>query len=178
VLACGTLFVGALAACGAQADLSQPNCQTEEIRTLSLMAQSVRDATLIPCLAGIPAGWSFERLEVEENESEMELASDRAGDEALMVTLTRKCDLRGATQIPSDELGTDRYENITSVSPSYTGMRSYVFPGGCVTYRFNLNTSQPSVLLGEATLMVGFMPRAVLREQIERDTDGLVKDGP
>ena len=158
--------------------LARPDCQTKQVHTLVLIAQSVRDATMIPCLTGLPVGWSFEKLEVEQNKARIELESDRAGKHALVVTLTRSCDTRGAVEIPSDEPHTERFENIERISPSYVGTRSYVFPGGCVTYRFQLGTSRPSVYLNEATLMVGFIPRAELRDAIDRDTDGLVKNGP
>jgi hypothetical protein len=172
------LIVATVASCAPQATLARPDCQTQELRTLSLIAQSVHDATMIPCLNSLQAGWSFEKLEVQQDHSEMVLASDRAGEHALRVTLTRTCDIRDAVRIPSDEPQTERYENILQVQDSYRAIRSYVFAGGCVTYRFQLTTERPSVLLNEATLMVGFIPRAVLREAIERDTDGLVKDGP
>jgi hypothetical protein len=177
-VACVAALGSAIASCATQATLARPDCGTEELGTLSLIAQSVHDATMIPCLKTLAAGWSFEQLEVQQDHSAMELASDRAGDHALTVTLARTCDIRGAVQIPSDEPQTERFENVVRVSPSYVGTRSYVFTGGCVTYRFQLATSRPSVLLNEATLMVGFIARAELRAAIERDTDGLVNDGP
>jgi hypothetical protein len=142
------------------------------------MAQSVRSAALVPCLRGIPAGWNFVELDVRQNRSHLTLASDRAGEHALEVTLAHTCDTRGAVRIPSDEPQTERYESVDRVSPDYAGTRSYVFDGGCVTYRFELHTRRPSVFLNEATLMVGFTTRAELREALARESHGVIENGP
>ncbi len=167
-----------IAACAAAPTLARPDCGTEQLSTLTLMAQSVHTASMVPCLRTTPAGWSFHELEVRQNESRMTLDSDRAGDEALEVTLTRTCDTAGAVQIPSDEQHTERYETVDRVSPDYVGTRYYVFDGGCVTYRFNLDTERPSVLINEATLMVGFATRAELREELARESHGVIENGP
>jgi hypothetical protein len=167
-----------VAGCAADVTLARPDCGTKQLSTLTLMAQSVREATLVPCLRGTPAGWSFVKLDVRQNRSQMQLSSDRAGNRALQVTLTHTCDTAGAVRIPSDEPQTQRYENIERSSPEYLGTRSYVFDGGCVTYRFQLETEHPSVLLNEATLMVGFVTRAELREALKRESHGDIKDGP
>jgi hypothetical protein len=173
-LLAGSTIVG----CAAEPTLAQPVCGTEQLSTLTIMAQSVRTAAMVPCLKGIPAGWSFQKLEVRQNRSQMRLASDRAGDHALQVTLAKTCNTSGAVRIPSDEPQTERYENILRISPAYVATRSYVFDGGCVTYRFELDTDRPSTLVNEATLMVGFATRTELRDAIRRESHGQIKDGP
>ncbi len=167
-----------IAACGSDVTLARPDCGTEQLSTLTLIAQSVRDATLVPCVRGMPAGWSFVELDVRQNRSRMTLASDRAGEHALEVTLAHTCDTAGAVRIPSDEPQTERYETVDRVSPDYAGTRSYVFDGGCVTYRFELDTDRPSILVNEATLMVGFTTRAELREALDRESHGVIENGP
>jgi hypothetical protein len=46
------------------------------------------------------------------------------------------CDTSGARQIPPDRPGTSRFERPLSLAPGFSGLRSYTFPGGCVTYEF------------------------------------------
>jgi hypothetical protein len=177
-LAVLVVAVPALAGCQFGVTMARPDCSTEDLSTLIVIAQSVHDASLVPCLQTIPAGWEFVRLEVREKRSRLELASDRGGDEALEVTLRPSCDPRDAVRIPSDERFTQRFERVDRLEPRYEGTRFYVFDGGCVTYRFVLDTAQPSGLLNEATLMVGFMTRAELREALREETHGVIEDGP
>jgi hypothetical protein len=172
------LAVSALTGCGQKIDMARPVCGDDALSTLALMAQSVRDATLVPCLEGAPTGWEFESLEVRNSGTEMTLENDRGGPLALKVLLDHTCDTTGAVRIPSDEPGTTRYERVERVSPDYVGSRFYVFDGGCVTYEFHLDTEQPSVLLNEASLMVGFVNRSALRAELDEDTGGVIENGP
>jgi len=172
------LAVSALAGCGVKIDMARPVCGDAALSTLSLMAQSVRDATLVPCLETSPTGWEFESLEVRNSGTEMTLKNDRGGAQALKVFLDHTCDTTGAVRIPSDEPGTTRYEKVERVSPDYVGSRFYVFDGGCVTYEFNLATEQSSVLLNETSLMVGFVNRSTLQAELDQETGGVIENGP
>jgi hypothetical protein len=169
-----------LAGCNIQLDMATPECTTdvETLSTMTLIAQSVHDASLVPCLQTIPAGWQFLTLDVRQNRTQIKVASDRGGDRALEVTLTPQCDVADAVPIPSDEPRARRYEQVQRLQPTYRGARFYVFDGGCVTYRFQLDTAQPSVLLNEATLMMGFLSRSDLREAIRRQSNGVIENGP
>ncbi|HVJ98654.1 MAG TPA: hypothetical protein VNC41_17630 [Acidimicrobiia bacterium] len=179
LVAVATLLVcSALTGCGLKIDMSRPVCGDTALSTLSLMAQSVREATLVPCLEGAPTGWEFESLEVRNSGTEMTLKNDRGGAQALKVFLDHTCDTTGAVRIPSDEPGTTRYEKVERISPDYVGSRFYVFDGGCVTYEFNLETDQSSVLLNEASLMVGFVNRSTLRAELDEETGGVIENGP
>jgi hypothetical protein len=108
----------------------------------------------------------------------MVLENDRGGREALRVLLDDTCDTTGAVRIPSDEPGTTRYEKVERITPDYVGSRFYVFEGGCVTYEFNLETDQPSLLLNEASVMVGFVNRSTLRAELDEETGGVIENGP
>lgn len=179
-LAAATLVVVAsvLAGCGVTIDMARPVCGDTALSTLSLMAQSVHDATLVPCLETSPTGWDFDSLEVRNSGTEMSLNNDRGGRQALRVLLDDTCDVSGAVRIPSDEPGTTRYEKVARISPDYVGSRFYVFEGGCVTYEFQLATDQPSVLLNEASVMVGFVNRSTLRTELDEETGGVIQNGP
>jgi hypothetical protein len=99
------------------------------------------------------------------------LGSDRAGLHAVTVTLTARCDTSGAHEIPSDEPGTQRFEEPLLVDPVYTGLRYYRFPGGCVTYRFSLGSDSVSALLFDADAAISFTPRSTLVAYVETTED-------
>jgi hypothetical protein len=173
-----TVAAVALAGCGLKIDMARPVCGTSALSTVALVAQSVRSASLVPCLETQPTGWKFEGMEVRNSGTEMVLSNDRGGERALTVRLDDTCDTNGAIRVPSDEPETTRYEAVERISPNYVGTRFYVFDGGCVTYRFELGTKESSVLLNEASLMVGFVPRDTIRGQLGRDTGGVIENGP
>ncbi len=94
-----------------------PDCGTGDVSIM--VAQSVPSATLLPCIATLPAGWDLGGVHVERDRSTFWLDSDLGGDRAVEATLTPadECDVSGATPVPSDEVGTDRYERIDRLPP-------------------------------------------------------------
>jgi tRNA A-37 threonylcarbamoyl transferase component Bud32 len=147
----------------------QPTCERiNQASTLILEAQSVPTSSLIPCLASLPLGWSFRTAEVEEGSSRLVLDSDRAGVQAAEVILTRTCDISGATEVPSDEPGTRRFEKISTLSNRYAGSRFYLFEGGCATYRFDFTGEGRTSLAEEVTLAFSFLSREEGERRIEQ----------
>jgi hypothetical protein len=145
---------------------------------LIAMAQSVPTATLIPCVRLIPAGWSLADLDVRRGRSRFVLASDRDGSKALTVTMTATCDTRGAVLVPTDEVGTSRYERPQSITSGYLGERYYIYSGGCATYRFDLHGSSRAEPVNEGSLAVGFVSREAVRAAVSRDTHGKLQLDP
>ncbi len=139
-----------------------PECRNTD--TLVLIAQSVPSAQLVPCIETMPAGWSFETIDVRDGRAFFALDSDRAGDRAVRVTLLPDCDVSGATEIVTDEPGTRRYERVESVLREYRGVRTYLFTGGCVTYRFDFSR-RGLALVNEVSLAIGFVSRAEVARQ-------------
>ncbi len=151
-----------------------PTCDVERnMGVLVLEAQSVPTADRVPCVALVPAGWSIAAVEVKSGSSRFNLGNDRAGDRALEVRLVATCNIDGSTQVPSDEPGTRRFERIDSVQPFAT-TRFYTFEGGCVTYRFRLDTANRA-LVNEASLALSFLTRQELRSEADRVSKGRVK---
>ena len=146
-----------------------PSCGTEN--TMILMAQAVPDAVVVPCLDSLPAGWEVGGTAIRRNEGSFWLSSDIAGDRAVEVTLRPEgaCRVDGATEVPSDEVGTRRYERPEAVRPLRT-TRTYVFDGGCVTYLFAFDEEVSADLLFDADRALAFQPRAELVEVVEEDT--------
>lgn len=164
IVATALVALAALPACGAGAREDVPFCleQSKNDGLLILMAQAVPSATYVPCLNGLPAGWSFGGEDVRSGRASFWLDSDRAGFGALTVTLTPSCDVRGAVLVPSapDEQALRRYERPSSLPPHYVASRFYVFPGGCVTYRFTFargSSFQPALEVSDA---ITFFSRA------------------
>jgi hypothetical protein len=174
-LRAAALCVAVLApACATAVDV-RPDCQGED-RVLTLAAQAVPSATLIPCIQGLVSGWYFEGAQIIEGSMRFWLGSDRAGVRAVAVDLSESCDLSGAVEvIPGvDEAGTRRFEEPMSLTPSYTANRYYTFEGGCVTIEYRFGSSDSALVL-QADLALSFRPRQELVERL--DDLGLVLCG-
>ena len=106
----------------------------------------------------------------------MWLDSDRAGPQAITVTLTAACNTSGTHQIPSDRPRMRRFEHVASLIPRFSGLRLYTFPGGCASYRFSFAPGASPILADAARSALSFQPRPVLVEFIQR-TEGLALCG-
>jgi tRNA A-37 threonylcarbamoyl transferase component Bud32 len=150
----------------------RPSCGVDKV--MILMAQSVPSATAVPCVAALPAGWTFGSARVSRGEGQFWLNSDQAGSHALEVTLRPEdqCSLEGASEVASDEPGLRRYERPIQLPPNLRAVRMYIKDGECVTYEFEFggNTNASAIVVLDAAL--GFEPRADLVREVER-TSGL-----
>jgi hypothetical protein len=149
-----------------------PTCGTNGLMVLS--AQSVPSARRLPCIAALPAGWDVGGVQIDDERSRFWLDSDVAGKRAVEVTLLprTRCTTRGATEVPSDEVGVRRYERVRSLPPRLRSTRTYIVPGGCVTYVFDLRSRQAGALLADADNALAFQSRRVLVADV-RDRDDL-----
>ena len=173
VLAAGIVWgtVGPVGNLGAAA----PTCSAAD-HSMILSAQAVPSAAMLPCIAALPSGWSTGGADIATGHTRFWLDSDRAGPQAITVTLTATCDTSGAHQIPSDRPGMRRFDHVNTLTPQFTGLRIYTFPGGCATYRFNFAPGASPVLADAASSALSFQPRPVLVEFIQR-TEGLALCG-
>jgi len=157
----GTLLSG----CSELQNASVPLCPgpNRNAAALILMAQSIPSAAYIPCISDFPAGWSFGGERIRNGHSEFWMDSDRAGVGALRVLLTRDCDHSNAVEIPPEtgEPLMKRYEEPKALPPTFSGNRYYVFPGGCVTYRFSFVRGATFAQAVEATEALTFVARAL-----------------
>jgi hypothetical protein len=154
---------------------TRPECTTKghpgSPATL-LMAQSVPTATFIPCVALLPAGWGVTGFAARNGRSSFWLTSDRAGNHAVEVVLANSCDFAGASQVPTDEPGTVRYERVTGLTKGYSGARYYVFAGGCTSYQFALKGDTIAEPVNEASLALSFVPRSQLADRVRDESHG------
>ncbi len=165
-----TLFV--LASCSVEQTLPPPNCSSGG--TVLIVAQSVRSASQVPCLADLPTGWTVAAVRVNEHHSVITLDSDRAGEGAAVLRLEESCDVTGAVPAPNDlvpleatDLGmgidasppqepAERFDLIERVQPSFRAERFYVFPGGCVSWTFDFDegaSATESLSIGNALVL-------------------------
>ena len=143
-----------------------------------LLAQSVPSASWVPCLEVIPLGWDVSGLEATDDDARFWLDSDRDGLRAVEIRLDEGCDTAGATRIPSDREGMQRWERVEQVTPQYVGTRYYVFDGGCISLVFRLSGENRAEPLGFATQGIGAVPRDAVRAAVHEQTDGRLELDP
>jgi hypothetical protein len=151
-----------------------PGCGTGHSMILS--AQAVPSASLLPCIAALPSGWRVGGADISSGNASLWLDSDRAGVRAVNIALTETCDTSGARQIPSDQPGTRRFERPLSLTPEFSSLRFYTFPGGCIAYTFHFQPGVSPVLAIAVDSALAFQPRSTLVDYV-RHTEGLVLCG-
>jgi hypothetical protein len=124
---------------------------------------------MVPCVAEMPVGWSFAALDVDSGTARFWLDSDRAGLRALEVELLATCDTGAATIVDADEDAIERYQRLTSLAPEFAGTTYDVFEGGCVAYRYQLDSGPHIGLHEELHDAVALFPRQVLADELHRD---------
>ena len=153
---------------------SAPSCGTGHSMILS--AQAVPSAAMLPCIAALPSGWSISGADIASGHTTFWLDSDRAGPHAITVTLTAACDTSGARQIPPGQPGMRRFDHTLSLTPRFSDLRFYTYPGGCVTYQFAFVPGASPTLADTAASALSFQPRSVLVDFIQR-SEGLALCG-
>ena len=165
----GTIVVGALlSGCGSLAPAA-PRC-SDPVR-LAVVAQSVPTAGYVPCVEQLPAGWQVTEFRAERGGTSFSLLSDRAEGRPVDVRLSRRCSVSGAAPQPPRTAGGRTYLRLRSITPRYAGTRLDVFPGGCVTYRFDFVRGPHIALMDELLVAVELVPRRELRLQLRQQLD-------
>jgi hypothetical protein len=156
----------ALVGCGSTTEAA-PDCRAGQ--RLALVAQSVSGAAYVPCVAGLRPGWRTTNFDAETGRTSFDLESDRS-DRAVLVNFTRRCRVAGATPIAPRADGVRTHLQVRSISSRYAGTLSDVFPGGCVTYRFDFERGPHIGLMEDFQASLGLFSRRELRLQLRRDT--------
>jgi hypothetical protein len=165
VLVIVPLAVGLTGCTNVVRDNSVPLCPGPDRNSgvLFLMAQAVPSTAYVPCISDMPGGWSLGGERIRNGRSEFWLDSDRAGLRALTVLLTPSCDTSRAVEVPPEagEPVMRRFEEPTVLPPAFSGNSYYLFPGGCVTYRFAFAQGGTFAQAVEATEALTFVSRAL-----------------
>jgi hypothetical protein len=136
-----------------------------------LMAEALPDATMVPCIGAIPAGWTVRRTDISDGFAQFSLDSDTAGQRAVQATLVPadECDVTAAVAAPTDEPGTERFEDPQQLEPSLRVTRYYLFDGGCVRYQLQFASGSMTALLFQADQILDFQQRSVLVDEVHDD---------
>jgi hypothetical protein len=157
----GLLALLLLAGCGRSLEAA---CEGEGVEILILAAQGIPSAEYVPCILHFPVGWTFGGSEAQTGLFRFWLDSDRAGAQAVEVILQRRCDTRGAVEVPSPPgapVEVQRFEKPLSLRPQFALDRFDVFSGGCVTYSFEFGSGAPPALVFEVNEALSLVPRAL-----------------
>lgn len=153
-----------VAACAPRQALPPPSCTEGD--TVILVAQSVPTAELVPCFDPLPAGWEVSSVDIDQDGTTVEFDSDRAGDGAATFRYAASCELGEAVDAPSAHAGTDRFDLIEQIAPSFRAKRFYVFEGGCIWWEFAFDEGAGAALSIELGERLGIETREQLAESI------------
>ena len=153
-----------------------PRCEVSD--QVILQAQAIPSASWIPCIEAFPVGWSFGFLDVRSDRSVFSLDSDRAGAHAVDITFTESCDVTGVPEYQTDEPGTDFHEKSFLTEETYSGVRYYLFEGGCVSYEFSFSGPGRSVLAHEVSQALSLISRDEVEADLAADDLELSRSGP
>ena len=120
----------------------------------SRSSQSVPGASYVPCVAGLRTGWRTTNFDAETGHTSFDLESDRS-DRAVVVDFTSGCRVAGATAIAPRADGVRTHLRVRSISSRYTGTLYDIFPGGCVTYRFDFKRGPHIALMEDVQASLG-----------------------
>jgi tRNA A-37 threonylcarbamoyl transferase component Bud32/membrane-associated phospholipid phosphatase len=154
------------------------NLACTELEPQWLLAQSVPSASLVPCLRSLPAGWSVAQVTVNDGRSVIPLNHDRAGPGVLVVRLMAACDIRGATQMQSDQPQVRRYQRIDRLAPRFEATRFDVFPGGCVTAQAAVPAANRAEVTSELVTILGYTTRQALQQALDQRSGGRLRLDP
>jgi tRNA A-37 threonylcarbamoyl transferase component Bud32/membrane-associated phospholipid phosphatase len=158
--------------------LNTGNLGCSRLEPLWLEAQSVPSASLVPCVRSLPTGWTLADVAVNDGRSVLTLNNDRAGTGAMVVRLTAACDIRGATQVPSEQPGARQFMRIERLASQFSATRFAVFAGGCVTTRISGPAEGQDQLTSDVPVILGFTPRQLLQQALEQRSNGRLRLDP
>jgi hypothetical protein len=161
------VMLTSVAACGPSDEAAAappPHCTA--IERLGLLAQSVPSSSYVPCIAELATGWQGRALTVQDGAADFELLSDRARGRAVRVAFRRSCRMSAGAPIPPRTAGGRSYLALRTVTPRYRGTMYDVFPGGCVSYRFDFERGPHIALMAQLQAAVAFVSRAELARNL------------
>jgi hypothetical protein len=138
---------------------------------LWLEAQSVPSASMVPCVQSMPTGWRLDTANARNGWSRFTLTDNLDGSR-VVVRLSATCDITGATQRPSDQPGTQRYERIEPRDSGPVTTWHTAFHGGCVTAQLHPNSDANPTFANEAASALGFTTRDALQQELEARSHG------
>ena len=164
VLALGA--TAALTGCASSSD-TVPGC--DDPLRLAIVAQSVPSASYLPCIRDLPPGWTTAGFDPSQDGTSFLLNSDRSPGQPVTVRLTTACRVGGASPSRARAPGVLTYTRLDSIRPRFAGTLYDVFPGGCVSYRFDFGSGSQIELMEQFERAVGLYPRQQLRLVLKQE---------
>jgi hypothetical protein len=143
-----------------------PGCEAGP--RLGLVAQAVRDASYIPCIRQLSEGWSVGGFQVRRGGVAFTLDPNRSAARPVKVEFHSTCDVTDAIPIAPHADGVRTSMRLEAISPRYSGTITDVFPGGCVSYRFDFARGPHIALMEDLTATVDLYSRRQLRLDLRR----------
>ena len=112
-------------------------------------------------------------VQAVEDRAQFWLNSDKGGHHAVEVALLPpdECSVRGATEVPSDQVGMRRFERPEQLPPELRSTRVYLFEGGCVTLRFAFSGDVSAALIFDVDTALDFQSRDTLVDKVRSESD-------
>ena len=168
VICAAVLAVPLLSSCTVAAPgfATAPGCPS--VQRLGLVAQSVPSSSYVPCIIQLATGWHTDNLVIRQGSTRFDLVSDRATKYPVQVAFRPACRPSAAAPVPPRTLGGRTYLELHTISPRFAGTLYDVFPGGCVTYRFDFQRGPHIALMADLQSSVGFVARVELDRSLRR----------
>ena len=139
---------------------------------LWLFAQSVPDASSVPCVQSLPAGWTLADVTVTSGRSTLTFDHDRAGAGAMVAAFTARCDPAGAIAVGTDVTGIKSYQRVVASAGRVATTRFDVLPHGCLATRLVAPPEQQARLAAEIPELLDFRTRQELERTLDRRSNG------
>jgi len=151
-------------------------CEGGNSSVFILQAQAVPSATQLPCFSRLPVGWSYGQNQFRSGVVRVWLDSDRAGDRAIELDLTRTCDVSRARRVPAHvPAGMVRYDepirDATAPEEEVRDGRVWLRRS-----RFAFTRTKAPAIFEQADHFLRFTPRAVYVNSL-RTLEGLTLCG-
>jgi hypothetical protein len=144
-----------------------PRCGS--LRRMALIAQSLPEASYLPCIDHLVEGWQDEGFTAGRGRMRFQLVPDRGGGRAVRVVLDETCPTSGAVPTRPRAEGVRTSIALGSIAPRYAGALVDEFPGGCVTYQFDFPRGPHIPLMEQLQEIVGLRARRDLRIEVRRE---------
>ncbi len=143
------------------------------LQPLLTEAQSVPTASEVVCIRPLPPGWTLSRVQARRGTSVITLDNDRAGGDALTLTLTGHCAVSRAVAVRAPGPGIRRQRAVGGAR--FTATWYDTFAGGCVQIALRPAAQQAAVdegLARQVPAIVGYISRAALRHDLAQRSAG------
>ena len=139
---------------------------------LVLLAQSVPEASAVPCVRADPGRWVMAEFTVRDGSAVVGFAYQYGGPDRVTIEMKPRCDVGAYREVSSLHPGTRRYNRYAVRNGRYANEIYFTYAGACTSLRFDLEATGAELRGAEFTGTLGFVTRAELDRQIRAATDG------